>query len=49
MDYSKLSDKEINKQVAFALGCKEVMPDIFMDYNRRYEIDKPKKRSGNPF
>lgn len=49
MDYSKLSDKEINKQVAFALGCKEVMPDIFMDDNRRYEFDKPKKRSGNQF
>ncbi|HHL6261746.1 TPA: phage protein NinX family protein [Klebsiella pneumoniae] len=49
MDYSKLSDKEINKQVSFALGCKEVMPDIFMDDNRRYEFDKPKKRSGNQF
>lgn len=49
MDYSKLSDKEINKQVAFAIGCKEVMPDIFMDDNRRYEFDKPKKRSGNQF
>ncbi|MEB6655071.1 DUF2591 domain-containing protein [Klebsiella aerogenes] len=49
MDYSKLSDKEINKQVAFALGCKEVMPDIFMDDSRRYEFDKPKKRSGNQF
>lgn len=49
MDYSKLSDKEINKQVAFALGCKEVMPDIFMDDNRRYEFDKPKKRSDNQF
>lgn len=42
-DYSKMSDKEINKHVAFALGCKEVMPDIFMDDNRRYEFDKPKK------
>lgn len=49
MDYSKLSDKEINKKVAFALGCKEVVPDIFMDDNRRYEFDKPKKKSGNKF
>lgn len=49
MDYSKLSDKEINKKVAFALGCKEVVPDIFMDDNRRYEFDKPKNKSGNKF
>ena len=49
MDYSKMSDKEINKRVAFALGCKEVMPDIFMDDNRRYEFDKPKNKSGNRF
>ncbi|EPK7525621.1 phage protein NinX family protein [Klebsiella variicola] len=49
MDYSKISDKEINKRVAFALGCKEVMPDIFMDDNRRYEFDKPKNKSGNRF
>ncbi|MCX3078405.1 DUF2591 family protein [Klebsiella michiganensis] len=48
-DYSKMSDKEINKQVAFALGCKEVVPDIFMDDNRRYEFDKPKNKSGNRF
>lgn len=48
-DYSKMSDKEINKRVAFALGCKEVMPDIFMDDNRRYEFDKPKNKSGNRF
>lgn len=44
-----MSDKEINKRVAFALGCKEVMPDIFMDDNRRYEFDKPKNKSGNRF
>lgn len=49
MDYSKLSDKEINKLVAFALGCKEVVPDIFMDDERRYEFDKPKNKSGNKF
>lgn len=49
MDYSKLSDKEINKLVAFALGCKEVVPDIFMDDVRRYEFDKPKNKSGNKF
>ncbi|MFS4675100.1 phage protein NinX family protein [Klebsiella pneumoniae] len=49
MNYSKMSDKEINKRVAFALGCKEVMPDIFMDDNRRYEFDKPKNKSGNRF
>lgn len=49
MDYRKMSDKEINKRVAFALGCKEVMPDIFMDDNRRYEFDKPKNKSGNRF
>ncbi|WP_369461918.1 phage protein NinX family protein [Citrobacter braakii] len=49
MDYSKLSDKEINKLVAFALGCKEVVPDIFMDDIRRYEFDKPKNKSGNKF
>lgn len=49
MDYSKMSDKEINKHVAFALGCKEVVPDIFMDDNRRYEFDKPKNKSGNRF
>lgn len=36
MDYSKMSDQEINKLVAFALGCKEVVPDIFMDDVRRY-------------
>lgn len=49
MDYSELSDKEINKLVAFALGCKEVVPDIFMDDVRRYEFDKPKNKSGNKF
>lgn len=49
MDYSKLSDKDINKLVAFALGCKEVVPDIFMDDVRRYEFDKPKNKSGNKF
>lgn len=49
MDYSKLSDKEINKLVAFALGCKEVAPDIFMSDDRRYEFDKPKNKSGNKF
>ncbi|RFU89293.1 MULTISPECIES: phage protein NinX family protein [Citrobacter] len=49
MDYSKLSDQEINKLVAFALGCKEVVPDIFMDDVRRYEFDKPKNKSGNKF
>lgn len=49
MDYSKLSDQEINKLVAFALGCKEVVPDIFMDEVRRYEFDKPKNKSGNKF
>lgn len=48
-DYSKMSDKEINKRVAFALGCKELMPGIFMDDNRRYEFDKPKNKSGNRF
>ncbi|PLC60028.1 hypothetical protein B9P82_27345 [Citrobacter sp. L55] len=35
MDYRKLSDKDINKLVAFALGCKEVVPDIFMSDERR--------------
>ncbi|EJC8217986.1 phage protein NinX family protein [Citrobacter freundii] len=49
MDYSKLSDQEINKLVAFALGCKEVVPDIFMDDVRRYEFDKPKNKSGSKF
>ena len=49
MDYSKMSDQEINKLVAFALGCKEVVPDIFMDDVRRYEFDKPKNKSGNKF
>ncbi|MGL5967489.1 MAG: phage protein NinX family protein [Kluyvera sp.] len=49
MDYSKMSDKEINKLVAFALGCKEVVPDIFMSDDRRYEFDKPKNKSGNKF
>lgn len=49
MDYSKLSDQEINKLVAFALGCREVVPDIFMDDARRYEFDKPKNKSGNKF
>ncbi|CZW70972.1 phage protein NinX family protein [Enterobacter hormaechei] len=49
MDYSKLTDKDINKLVAFALGCKEVVPDIFMSDDRRYEFDKPKNKSGNKF
>lgn len=49
MDYSKMSDKEINKLVAFALGCKEVVPEIFMSDDRRYEFDKPKNKSGNKF
>lgn len=49
MDYSKLSDKEINKLVAFEFGCKEVVPDIFMSDDRRYEFDKPKNKSGNKF
>lgn len=49
MDYSKMSDQEINKLVAFALGCKEVVPDIFMSDDRRYEFDKPKNKSGNKF
>lgn len=49
MDYSKMSDKEINKLVAFALGCKEVVPDIFMSDDRRYEFDKAKTKSGNKF
>jgi len=49
MDYSKMSDKEINKLVAFAFGCKEVVPDIFMSDDRRYEFDKPKNKSGNKF
>ncbi|MEG7606676.1 phage protein NinX family protein [Citrobacter braakii] len=49
MDYIELSDKEINQLVAFALGCKEVVPDIFMDDVRRYEFDKPKNKSGNQF
>ncbi len=49
MDYSKLSDKDINKLVAFALGCKEVVPDIFMSDERRYEFEKPKNKSGNKF
>ena len=49
MDYSKLSDKEINKLVAFALGCKEIVPDIFMSEDRRFEFDKPKNKSGNKF
>ncbi|SAC81754.1 Protein of uncharacterised function (DUF2591) [Enterobacter hormaechei] len=49
MDYSKLTDKDINKLVAFALGCKEVVTDIFMSDDRRYEFDKPKKKSGNKF
>lgn len=48
-DYSKMSDFEINKLVAFALGCKEVVPDIFMSDVRRYEFDKPKNKSGNKF
>ncbi|MDF3798060.1 phage protein NinX family protein [Enterobacter hormaechei subsp. xiangfangensis] len=49
MDYSKLTDKDINKLVAFALGCKEVVPDIFMSDERRYEFEKPKNKSGNKF
>lgn len=49
MDYSKISDKEVNKLVAFALGCKEVVPDIFLSDDRRYEFDKPKNKSGNKF
>ena len=49
MDYSKLTDKDINKLVAFALGCKEVVPDIFMSDERRYEFGKPKNKSGNKF
>ncbi|MFG6654985.1 phage protein NinX family protein [Scandinavium sp. M-37] len=49
MDYGKLSDKEINKLVAFALGCKEVVPDIFMSDERRYEFEKPKNKQGNKF
>ncbi|RTO61866.1 DUF2591 domain-containing protein [Enterobacter hormaechei] len=49
VDYSKLTDKDINKLVAFALGCKEVVPDIFMSDERRYEFEKPKNKSGNKF
>lgn len=49
MDYSALSDKEINKRVAFALGCREVVPDIFMDDDRRYEFEKPKNKSAGRF
>lgn len=49
VDYSKLSDAEISKMVAFALGCKEIAPDIFMSDERRYEFDKPKSKSGNKF
>lgn len=49
MDYSKLSDQEINKNVAFALGCKEVVPGIFMSDDRRYEFEKPKNKGGYQF
>lgn len=49
MDYSQLSDQEINMKVAFALGCKEVVPGIFMSDDRRYEFDRPKNKAEYKF
>lgn len=49
MDYEKLSDKEINVKVALALGAKEIVPDLFMSDDRRYDFDKPKNKAGNKF
>lgn len=49
MDYSKMSDFEINMSVALALGAKEVVPGIFIDDNRRYEFEKPRGKAGNKF
>ncbi|GKX60182.1 DUF2591 domain-containing protein [Leminorella grimontii] len=49
MDYEGLSDKEINVKVALALGAKEIVPDLFMSDDRRYDFDKPKNKAGNKF
>jgi len=49
MDYSKMSDKEINIAVSIALGAKEVAPDLYMSDDRRFDFDLPKRGKPGKF
>jgi hypothetical protein len=48
-DYSKMSDKEINIAVSIALGAKEVVPDLYMTDDRRFDFDLPKRGKPSVF
>jgi len=49
MDYSKMSDKEINIAVSIALGAKEAVPDLYMSDDRRFDFDLPKRGKPGKF
>lgn len=49
MDYSKLSDAEINKLVALAKGAYEVAECLFVDDVRRYQFHPPKNKGEQKF
>ena len=49
MDYSKLSDAEINKLVALSKGAYEVAEGLFVDDVRRYQFHPPKNKGEQNF
>lgn len=49
VDYSEMSDAEINKLVALAEGAYEVADGLFVDDVRRYQFHPPKNKGEQKF